>query len=199
MGPCWISSLLSPLKFKGTMRRCCTSGPVQLPTKWWNLSVSTMENRRTADVRSGCGCSPKMAPGMAARSYDFLITSDLATSQLPALHRHLISSPEVSSLLWTNWLPLRDWGDREESVGYLRCPGVVRGIPIPALQCEVFLNKPAWRRTMWCCIFPAGRGGCDKLRLLLHSYITFAVNLCFLDQPQANIHQYQDINETISR
>ena len=95
---------------------------------------------------------------------DFLITSDLATSQLPALHRCHASSARLRCrhLLWTYGLLLRDWGDWEESVGYLRhAPGCLADF-VPALQCEVFLNKPAWRRTTWCCIFPAGQGGCDN-------------------------------------
>jgi hypothetical protein len=93
---------------------------------------------------------------------DFLIISDLATSQLPALRRcHVLSARlRCRHLLWTYGLPLCDWGDWEESVGYLRH---APGIPVPALQCEVFLSKPAWRRTTtWCCIFPAGQGGYDS-------------------------------------
>jgi hypothetical protein len=69
---------------------------------------------------------------------DFLITSDLATSQPPALCRcHALSARlRCSHLLWTNGLPLREWGDWEESVGYLRCaPGLFRVFPF--LHCNV--------------------------------------------------------------
>ena len=58
---------------------------------------------------------------------DFLITSDLATSQPPALRRcHALSARlRCHHLLWTNGLLLHDWGDWEESVGYLRhAPGL---------------------------------------------------------------------------
>ena len=61
---------------------------------------------------------------------DFLITSDLATSQPPALRRcHALSARlRCCHLLWTNGLPLCDWGDWEESVGYLRrAPGLFQG------------------------------------------------------------------------
>uniref|UniRef100_A0A0V1KIC3 Uncharacterized protein n=1 Tax=Trichinella nativa TaxID=6335 RepID=A0A0V1KIC3_9BILA len=57
-----------------------------------------------------------MAPGTAARLSHIPAA---CTAQMPCL----VSSPEVSSLA--------------------ACPGVVQGIPVPALQCEVFLNKPA--------------------------------------------------------
>jgi hypothetical protein len=61
---------------------------------------------------------------------DFLIISDLATSQPPALRRCHASSARLRCphLLWTYGLLLRDWGDWEESVGYLRhAPGLFRG------------------------------------------------------------------------
>ena len=74
----------------------------------------------------------------------------------------LVSLPEVLSLAVNQWTAIMwlGWLGGVSRVFKAR-PGVVWGIPVPALQCEVFLNKPAWRKTTWCCIFPAGRGGCD--------------------------------------
>jgi hypothetical protein len=80
------------------------------------------------------------------------------TAQMPCL----LSSPEVSSLAVNLWTAMM-WLGRLGGVSrvFKACPVVVQGIPVPALQCEVFLNKPAWRRTVCCCIFPAGQGGCN--------------------------------------
>ena len=98
------------------------------------------------------------------------------TAQMPCL----ISLPEVSSFavnLWTAvmWL---GWLGGVSRV-FKAWPGVVQGIPVSALQCEVFLDKPAWRMTTWCCVFPAGQGGCDiwwlRMRFLkvLFSHLVF--------------------------
>jgi hypothetical protein len=94
-------------------------------------------------------------------AHDFLITSDLATSQLPALRRRHASSACLRCSLAVNLWNAIKWPGwfRGVSRVFKACPRVVHGISIPALQCEVFLNKPAWRRTTWCCVFPAGRGG----------------------------------------
>jgi hypothetical protein len=73
---------------------------------------------------------------------DFLLVSDLATSQLPALHRCHALSARLSCchLLWTYGLPLCDWCDQEESVGYLRRPqGLFRGFLL--LHCNA---KCSW-------------------------------------------------------
>jgi hypothetical protein len=105
---------------------------------------------------------------------NFLITSDLATSQLPALRRYHASSARLrcchllnqwTAITWLGWL----WG---VSRVFKACLGVVRSIPVPALQCEVFLNKPVWRRTMWYCVFPAGPGGCNNA----HHRFKLAIN-----------------------
>jgi hypothetical protein len=72
---------------------------------------------------------------------DFLIISDLATSQPPAVSRyHALSAHLRCHLLWTNGLLLHDWGDWEESVGYLGCfPGLFWGFPF--LHCNA---KCSW-------------------------------------------------------
>jgi hypothetical protein len=58
----------------------------------------------------------------------------LACLHTPVNHRVCVH------LLWTNGLPLHDWGDREESVGYLRlAPGLFGGFPF--LHCNV---KCSW-------------------------------------------------------
>jgi hypothetical protein len=83
-----------------------------------NLSVIFCEERVQLPPQDGARDSCQVlwpAP-------DFLIISDLATSQPPTLRRCHASSAclRCCHLLWTYGLLLHDWRDWEESVGYLR-------------------------------------------------------------------------------
>jgi hypothetical protein len=108
--------------------------------------------------------SPGQLPGLMTCAWlpHYLRLSHIpaaCTAQMPCF----VSSPEVSSLVVNQWTAVTwlGWLGGDSRV-FKACSGVVQGIPVPTLQCVVFLNKPAWRRTMWCCVFPAGRGGCDR-------------------------------------
>jgi hypothetical protein len=88
---------------------------------------------------------------------DFLISSDLATSQPPALRRCHASSARLRCrhLLWTYGLPLRDWGDWEESVG--RCA--------PDL-CERFLFLHCHAKCSWINLLEEGQRGVASFLLV---------------------------------
>lgn len=96
-------------------------------------------------MRSGAAATPRWRQDSCQVLWpapDFLIISDLATSQPPALRSRHASSAclRYHHVLWTNGLPLCDWGDWEESVGYLRrAPGLLGEFPF--LHCNV---KCSW-------------------------------------------------------
>jgi hypothetical protein len=89
------------------------------------LKISCEEQVRPPPQDGAWDCCQVLWPAP-----DFLIISDLATSQPPALRRCHASSARLRCrhLLWTYGLSLCDWGDWEDSVGYLRCaPGLFQG------------------------------------------------------------------------
>jgi hypothetical protein len=74
----WLAQFAS-YTTQGHLHKGCTAysevGPLTLSRNQENAIQACLQANVMETMRSGCGSSPKMAPGTAAKSYDLHLTS----------------------------------------------------------------------------------------------------------------------------